>query len=65
MQAIGRARKIEPRREQKAVYTKKVESMSDIEIKHKLCKDVRGGCKGCPVLGTCRYGQEARRRELV
>lgn len=65
MQAIGRARKIEPRREQKAVYTKKVESMSDIEIKHKLCKDVRGGCKGCPVLDTCRYGQEADKRGLL
>lgn len=65
MQAIGRARKIEPRREQKAVYTKKVESMSDIEIKHKLCKDVAGGCAKCGVYDACRYGQEAKRRGLV
>lgn len=44
---------------------KTVECMTDIEIRHKLCKDVCGGCIECGVLDVCRYGQEAIRRELI
>ena len=42
-----------------------VESISNAEIKNKLCKDVRGGCRKCPVYDTCRYGPEANRRGLL
>lgn len=42
-----------------------VETMTDSEIRHKLCKDVRGGCEKCEVAKQCRYGQEAKRRGLV
>jgi hypothetical protein len=44
---------------------KTVETMSNAEIKNKLCKDVRGGCRKCPVYDTCRYGPEANRRGLL
>lgn len=42
-----------------------VETMSNVEIKHKLCKNVKGGCTKCGVYDTCRYGQEAAKRGLV
>ena len=49
-----------------APYQKKtVETMSNAEIKNKLCRDVRGGCRKCPVYDTCRYGPEAERRGLL
>ena len=44
---------------------KTVETMTDVEIKHKLCKDVAGWCKACGVYDTCRYGQEADKRGLL
>lgn len=65
MQAIGRARKIENATEHHEYPRRTVDSMSNVEIKNKLCRDVRGGCKRCPVLGTCRYGQEAEKRGLL
>ena len=44
-------------------YVKKpVEQLTDTELKHKICKDVRGGCEKCEVRGTCRYGTEWLRR---
>lgn len=42
-----------------------VEIMSNAEIKNKLCRDVRGGCRKCPVYDTCRYGPEANRRGML
>lgn len=44
---------------------KTVETMTDVEIRHKLCMDVAGGCANCGVFDACRYGQEAKRRGLV
>ena len=47
-------------------YQKKtVDTMTDGEIKKKLCKDVKGGCVECPILTHCRYGAEATRRGLI
>ena len=43
---------------------KNVDTMSDAEIRNKLCK-VEGGCRACEVMDACRYGQEAIRRELI
>ena len=46
-------------------YKKKtVETMTDSEIRHKLC-NVKGGCTRCEVFHSCRYGAEAKRRGLV
>lgn len=46
-------------------YQKKtVETMSDAEIREKLCI-VRGGCVKCECLTHCRYGREAIRRGVV
>ena len=43
------------------VYVKKpVEQLTDTELKHKICKDVR--CAECEVRDTCRYGTEWLRR---
>ena len=42
---------------------KTVETMTDVEIKHKLCKDVY--CRDCDSYEFCRFGQEAKRRGLV
>lgn len=44
---------------------KTVDTMTDVEIRHKLCRDVAGGCVKCGVFDACRYGQEAKRRGLV
>ena len=42
-----------------------VETMSDREIRNKLCVGVRGGCKRCDVYDTCRYGREAMKRGML
>lgn len=45
------------------VYVKKpVEKLTDTELQHKICRDVRGGCAECEVRDTCRYGTEWLRR---
>lgn len=66
MQSIGKARMIEPKPGYEKPYTRKtVETMTNVEIRHKLCRDVTGGCLGCGVLDACRYGQEAQKRGLL
>ena len=42
---------------------KVVDTMTDAEIKNKLCRDA--GCEGCEVFDSCRYGREAKKRGLL
>ena len=44
-------------------YKKTVDTMTDTEIRHKLCKGIH--CPKCESFEFCRYGKEAVRRELV
>ena len=46
-------------------YIKKTpETMSDAEIRNKLCLKVHGGCKFCDMLEYCKYGQQCIIRKL-
>lgn len=40
-------------------------TMSDSEIRNKLCFGVPGGCGKCVNIKVCLYGQEAVRRNLT
>ena len=47
-------------------YSKRIpETMSDSEIRNKLCFGVPGGCGKCVNIKVCLYGQEAIRRNLT
>ena len=64
---LAGACRIEPREaiRPSAYVRRTVETMSDAEIRNKLCVGVRGGCLKCGVYDVCRYGAEATKRGLV
>ena len=44
-------------------YRKKtIETLTDKELKNKICQGVKGGCANCEVNAFCRIGKEAIRR---